>query len=131
LVAGAMLATTATMAVMLLLNSVAYEGALWRAGESEVARGIPPMSIDAGLDWLGLHATGDIAQVDAPNPVDRARDTKFWPSYRQCVVVTNSPVKWSGVTLAEKRDKAYRMFLFKGAWRPLYIYRSTDRNCAG
>jgi hypothetical protein len=130
-IAGGLLATNAIMSVMLLLNSVAYDAVLWRIGEEQVASGLPPMAVDAGFDWLGQHAVTDTARINAPLPANSARYTRFWPSYRQCVVVTNSPVKWSNVTLAETRDKAYRMFLFKGAWRPLYVYRSTDPNCAG
>jgi hypothetical protein len=129
-IASAMLAVTATISVILALNSVAFDAALWKAGEDQVARGIAPMSIDAGFDWLGQHAITDSAQIHAPLRPNRARYTRLWPSYRQCVVVSNSKIDWPGLVLQEDREKAYRMFLLGGAWRALYIYQSTDPACA-
>ena len=51
--AGVMLAGIGVLSLALLLNSLAFDAARWRAGEAETARGVPPMWIDAGARSLG------------------------------------------------------------------------------
>jgi len=142
--AGAMLGGIGVLSLALLLNSLAFDAARWRAGEAETARGVPPMWIDAGLEWLGAHndevadapawlgspSERDPTAVPAPFPRYATRYTLLWSSDRQCVVVSSSRLDWPGLTLAETRTDAYRMLLFVGARTPLYIYRSTDPTCA-
>jgi hypothetical protein len=124
-----MLAGIGGLSLILLLNSLAYDAARWRVGEAEVARGVPAMSIDAGFEWLGYHST-DTADIYAPIPRNRTDYSRLWASYRQCVVVSNSPLDWPGMVLAETRQDAYRMLLFVGRSRPLYVYRASDPSCS-
>ena len=69
-IAGAMLVGSAVLSLTLLLNAIAYDVARWRIAEAQMANGIPAMSIDAGIEWLGYHAT-ETADLQAPAPVYR------------------------------------------------------------
>jgi hypothetical protein len=124
LVAGASLAVAGLISCGALLNSVAFDAGRWRIGEEEVGPGLPAMSVDAGFEWLGAHAT-DTAMVRIPFPSFATRYSRLWASYRQCVAVSGTRLAWPGLELAERRPRAYRMLLFAGAWRSLYIYRSS------
>lgn len=129
ILAGAVLAASGVITVALLLNSVAFDAARWQIGEAEMARGLPAMSIDAGFEWLGEHATSDTARVHLPFPDNATRYSRLWASYRQCVVVSSSRLRWPGLELAEVRQQGYRNYLWRGAWLPLYIYRSPAPEC--
>jgi 4-amino-4-deoxy-L-arabinose transferase-like glycosyltransferase len=126
--AGAMLFASAVMSMVLILNAVAFDTARWRVGEAEEARGTPAMSIDAGVEWLGYHAT-DIADLDAPYPAHVNQYTRLWPSFRECVVVSSSQIDWPGLSLANERPFEYRSLLVVGQLTPLYVYRSSAPGC--
>ena len=129
ILAGAALAASGLITVALLLNSIAFDVARWKIGEAEMARGLPAMSIDAGFEWLGEHATSDTARVDLPFPNNATRYSRLWASYHQCVVVSSSRLHWPPLELAEVHKHGYRNYLVRGAWRPLFIYRSTAPEC--
>jgi Dolichyl-phosphate-mannose-protein mannosyltransferase len=63
-----------------------YDGAVWRLGNSAVAAGYDPTTIDAGYAWIGYHQPGVDAWPGAPNPA-------FWrhPTRPRCVVVSFRP----------------------------------------
>jgi hypothetical protein len=106
-----------------LVNTLAFDAARWRAGEAELARGVPATSIDAGFEWVGYHSP-DIADNGAPFPVHATPYTRLWPTYHQCVVVSSSRLDWPGLRLAETQQDAYRLLLVAGPREPLYIYRA-------
>ena len=126
--AGAMLFGTGLLSLTLLLNAMAYDVARWRIAEAQMANGTPAMSIDAGIEWLGYHAT-DVADLQAPAPVYSEQYTRLWASYRECVVVSNSRLDRPGLSLADVSPATYRQFLFVGQPMPLYVYRSSAAGC--
>ena len=127
-IAGTMLAGTAVLSLVLLLNALAFDVARWRIGEAQMAKGTPAMSIDAGIEWLGYHAT-ETADLQAPAPVIGEQYTRLWASYRECVVVANSQLDRPGLSLADDTPSTYRTLLFVGQPVPLYLYRSSVGGC--
>ena len=126
--AGAMLFAAGLLSLTLLLNALAYDVARWRIGEAQLVGGIPAMSIDAGIEWLGYHAT-EVADLQAPAPVYSEQYTRLWASYHECVVVSNSQLDRPGLSLADGPPATYRTLLFIGPALPLYVYRSSVAGC--
>ena len=123
-----MLAGSAVLSLALLVNAFAFDVARWRVAETQMANGVPAMSIDAGIEWLGYHAT-ETADLQAPAPVIGEQYTRLWASYRECVVVANSQLDRPGLSLADAPPSTYRTLLFVGQPMPLYVYRSSSAGC--
>ena len=75
--AGVLLCAIGALSVAILLNAMAYDAARWRAGSDEEARGLPAMSIDAGIEWPGSHTT-EVADQAVPLPHGRTRYSRLW-----------------------------------------------------
>jgi hypothetical protein len=125
--AGACAGVLAVMSLMFLLNSAAFDGARWRAGESLVRAGVPADSIDAGFEWVGYHASGF---ANYAHPV-RALTwwAALWPSFHMCGLVSSQPQNVPGGKLVSIDVEAYRLILFGGPEEPLYTYRITGPGC--
>lgn len=126
--AGALGVGVAAVSVALLFNAAAYDAARWRMGEEAVRRGFAPETIDAGLEWVGAHATGLADPRAARIPSMTAYAVKF-PSYHQCAVVAASPLDFDGFDLAFEQKGAYRLLLFAGPREALYLYRVAGPGC--
>jgi hypothetical protein len=86
------MALTIALAVPIMLNALARDTARWDAAETLSRTDVPPMSIDAGLEWLGWHSAAG-ATGPRTGPVD---PTVSWYSSlfvdaRRCIVVATSP----------------------------------------
>jgi hypothetical protein len=117
----------AAMAAAFMLNSNAYDGARWMAGESLVARGFDAASTDAGPEWVNSHQTG-VAAVT--RPVDAVMwYQRYWPDLRLCAFVADSPPPVEGKSLIRIDPVAYELFLFLGPAEPFYYYRVPSAGC--
>lgn len=124
----ALLAALAGLSVMNLLASNAFSAARWQFGEQAVALGIPAGSVDAGMEWVGYHAVGEATPFARPI-AGRMWYTTWWPSYRQCAVVTSRPRTNVGFELVTYEPDAYRQFQLAGPGLPLYLYRVSSPDC--
>jgi 4-amino-4-deoxy-L-arabinose transferase-like glycosyltransferase len=127
-VAGWMMVGLAVISLVLLLNSVAFDAARWRMGGLAVSRGFEPETVDAGMEWVGYHATG-VATVKAePTRTEMWYDA-WWPSFRLCAIVSSSPLDLPGFGLEATDIDAYRLMFFAGPQEPLYLYRVSGPGC--
>ena len=86
------------------------------------------MSIDAGIEWLGYHAT-ETRTSRHPRPSIGEQYTRLWASYRECVVVANSSSIGLGCRSQTSRHPHIGTLLFVGQPMPLYVYRSSAAGC--
>jgi hypothetical protein len=126
--AGIAMATLAISSLVLLLNSDAFDAARWRVGQQAIDAGFAAETIDAGMEWVGYHATGT-AQVNASVPSDQMWYSAWWPSFHQCAIVSSSPLDIQGFRLESARIDAYRLLLFAGPESALYLYRAPGPGC--
>jgi hypothetical protein len=116
----------ATMSIMYLVNSHAFDVARWRAGDVLARLGIATNEIDAGYEWLGYHATVQARPGrPAPDPVIWYRG--WWPAFRMCGYV--SAVPDPSVASRFIGTMSYRLFLVAGDTEQLYLYRVNDPGC--
>lgn len=115
-----------TVGVVFLLNSDAFDGARWRAGEELVAAGVQAEKVDAGIEWLGFHAPG-LAQWTAPIP--EIWYQALWPEFEMCGLAASVPWDRPGFELVSIETQAYRLLLFSGPEQPLYLYRVIGPPC--
>ena len=127
-VAGALVVVTAATSLALLLNDAAFAGARWRMGEEAVRLGFAPDTVDAGLEWVGFHATGPAELTAQPVPSMTVYSVKF-PSFHACAVASSSPLDFAGFSLVVNRADAYRLLLFAGPAQTLYLYRVAAPGC--
>jgi len=115
----AALAALAALALVMTANSDAYDSARWRAAQSQA--GFPPLSIDAGFEWIGAHAAtvADPARRVGGDP-DQSWWTKMFALPVPCVEVANSPLDVAGYRLTG--TLTWRPLLLGGTAH-LYIYR--------
>jgi hypothetical protein len=123
--ASAALVLLAVVSLIFVLNSAAFDGARWQAGQQLAELGIAPETIDAGYEWVGLF------QPDLPAANDLvSRKTfyeHFWPGRRQCGIVSSSGDRPAGA--ADAGSTSYLLFLFWGPREPLYLSRLNEPNC--
>ena len=123
-----LLAGLGVLAVMNLLATNGLLASRWRLAEVAVATGIPASHIDAGLEWVGFHATvAAVPYSGAPN--GQMWYTGWWSSYRQCAAVSSSPLGWPGYVLMREEPAAYRQFQLVGQELPLYLYKLVSAGC--
>jgi hypothetical protein len=77
----------------LTLNSDAYDGARWQAGELLVHAGYSPVQEDAGFEWVGYHSSGT---ADRERKVYGAPGFFTWydnlfPDLQDCAYVSSLP----------------------------------------
>ena len=128
IVAGTMVAVIATASLVLLLNADAFDAARWRIGEEAVRRGLAAETVDAGLEWVGMHATG-LADPFAPRVPGMTPWAVRFSSFHQCAVASSTPLTLPGATLELEWPAAYRALLFIGPPRPMYLYRMAGPGC--
>jgi hypothetical protein len=125
---GVLVVVTATTSLALLLNEAAFDGARWRMGEEAVRLGFAPDTVDAGLEWVGVHATGLAALRAQPVPSMTDYSVKF-PSMHPCAVVASTALGFPGFRLLLTQPDAYRLLLVGGPSETLYLYRVEGRGC--
>ena len=81
------------VAIALMLNADAYDGARWKAGQVAVKAGIAASEVDAGFEWVGSHATEDTLAYRklAGAPAYETWYDQMFPGFRDCAVVSGSP----------------------------------------
>jgi len=112
----------------LLTNGDAYDSARWRMGDLAVSRGIAAETVDAGYEWVTLHATS-AAALDSSTPALGKWYDALWPSFHLCALVSGSPLSTDTVTIEEVDPAAYQLYLFIGPSEPLYLYRVSSPDC--
>jgi len=128
LAAGALLVAVATTSLVLLLNEAAFDGARWRMGEEAVRLGFAPATVDAGLEWVGLHATGPV-ELTAQQVFERTGYSVKFPSFHACAVASSTPLDYIDFRLILTRPDAYRLLLITGPSETLYLYRVAGPDC--
>ena len=126
--AGIATAVLATSSLVLLLNSDAFDAARWRIGDDAVKAGFAANTVDAGMEWVGYHATG-IANIHANARPGEMWYSAWWSSFHQCAIVSASLLDIPGFRLESARIDAYRLLLFDGPESPLYLYRVPGPGC--
>lgn len=126
--AGVLTATLAWTSSALLLNAFAFDAASWRMGELAVEKGFAPQTVDAGMAWVGYHATG-VAQLGALPTSSETWYDALWPSFKLCAMVSASPLNAPGFELVAADVDAYRLVLVDGMQAPLYLYRIATPGC--
>ena len=114
LVAVAGLAATSTA---LTANALAFDAARWQAASSLVARGVAATDIDAGMEWVGYHASGPASWGSAH--ADRLGwYMRYFEHSRECYVVSGSPLP--GLLLVSTAQ--YRAYALVGSSK-LWVYQ--------
>jgi hypothetical protein len=126
--AGALLVALGGLSLMHLLASNAFSAGRWAFGERALAMGIPAGHVDAGMEWVGYYATGD-ARVFWGAPKGQMWYTGWWPSFRQCAVVTSSQITRPGYEIVFADPSAYHQYQLAGPALPLFLYRVNVRGC--
>jgi 4-amino-4-deoxy-L-arabinose transferase-like glycosyltransferase len=116
----------AASAFVIAANSFAYDAARYRAGEAAVAMGYDARTVDAGLEWVGFHASG-VGTGSGTYGVTWYYDRLS--SFRPCAVVSNSPLDEGAFRLVRVDRSAYLQYLFFGPAEPLYLYGSLEDGC--
>jgi Dolichyl-phosphate-mannose-protein mannosyltransferase len=126
--AAGLLAGLGVLAVMNLLATNGLLASRWGLAEEAVAMGVPATHIDAGLEWVGFHATVDAVPYSGA-PGGQMWYTGWWSSYRQCAAVSSSPLTRPGYVLVLEEPAAYRQFQLVGQELPLYLYSVVGPGC--
>lgn len=114
-------------AFVIAANSFAYDAARYRSGEAAVAMGYDARTVDAGYEWVGYHATG--AEKSGSGAYNLVWYYEFWPSFRPCAVLSNSPLDGGVFRLIRVDRSAYLQYLFFGPAEPLYLYGALVDGC--
>jgi hypothetical protein len=126
-VAFGCVAVLGVMGLAFLLNSAAFDGARWRAGEALVTAGVPAESVDAGFEWVGNHSPGFATYVHTVRALTWW--AAMWPSFHMCGLVSSQPQNVPGGKLVSIDVEAYRLILLGGSQEPLYTYRIKGPGC--
>ncbi len=114
----------ALVGAALAYDSGQYDGARWLAAERLVSDGADPQDIDAGLEWVGAHATG-------PRSLAEGRVDPLHPYYelffprRRCWIVANERLDPDAYELKHTATYRSRLGLVR---RTLFVQR--ERACA-
>jgi hypothetical protein len=127
-VTGALVAVTASTSLALMLNAAAFDSARWRMGEEAVHLGFAAETVDAGLEWVGFHASG-LARLTAQPQATMTEYAVKFPSFHRCAVASSTPLDVPGFTLLLARTDAYRLLLIAGAAEPMYLYQVAGPGC--
>jgi hypothetical protein len=114
----------ALVGALLAHDSGAYDGARWLAAERLVAAGADPQDIDAGLEWVGAHATGPRSLAEGRVDLLHPYYELFFPR-RRCWVVSNERLDPGAYELRETPSYRSRLGLVR---RTLFVQR--ERTCA-
>jgi 4-amino-4-deoxy-L-arabinose transferase-like glycosyltransferase len=115
------------VSAVLTLNAYSYSAARWQAGQTAVAAGVPSTSVDAGFEWVGAHArTNADTSLHPVVPSYELWYGSMEPGFRQCAVVTGSPLVAQTMHLV--RTTHYQLYGF-AVPTPLFIYVSSAPGC--
>jgi len=114
LVAIAFLVATSTA---ITGNALAWDAARWQAASALVARGVPATDIDAGLEWVGYHASGPAAWSSAHTGALAFYMPAFAHS-RECYAISASPLEGLRLDSTER----YHTYGLVGS-STLWVYR--------
>jgi 4-amino-4-deoxy-L-arabinose transferase-like glycosyltransferase len=117
----------AASAFVIAANSFAYDAARYRGGEAAVALGYDARTVDAGYEWVGFRTNGAEKPDSGASHLSRYND--FWPSFRPCAVLSNSPLDEGAFRLIRVDRSAYLQYLFFGPAEPLYLYGALADGC--
>lgn len=118
-------AATATAAV---LNSDAYDGARWSAGQDAVRAGFPSSEVDAGFEWVGSHATATAKPNTsaAGAPAEETWYDQMFPGFRECAFLSGSVLAEPSLVLM--RTVTYNEIAFAGV-EHMYLYAVRSADC--
>jgi len=125
--AHAAFAWLAISAAAVALNSFAYDGARWRAGEAAVNLGYAATAIDAGYEWVGYHAGEE--SVAGKEVSGRSWYYDRIPADQPCAVVSNSSLDDPVLSPQDLDSSTYRQYLFFGPEESLFLYGATTDGC--
>lgn len=103
----------------LTAGTMAYDAARWEAATQLVAKGVAPQEIDAGFEWVGMHAPGVFRDVDIRSlDPDESWYLRHFDGARACYIV-------SGRSLVDRELLGTHQFATFGIFGAsnLYIYR--------
>ena len=108
----------AGVTLTLTSNALAFDAARWSTAEHLVAAGVPASDINAGLEWVGYHAS------TPATPTRRSVRPRGWwmslfPASRECWLVAASPLP--GLEPTSIVD--YPSYVVAGT-SSLYVYRN-------
>jgi hypothetical protein len=86
------LAVLFVTSIAITSNALAFDAARWSAASFIQERGVRARDIDAGLEWVGYHATGPAVQ-DSTRPEALAWYMSMFEHSRACYVISASPLK--------------------------------------
>ena len=118
-------AVLASISLVFLLNSNAFDAGRWRAGEQLVKLGIRADEIDAGYEWMGYHATSPGDPTRRTSTVTFYRS--WWPSFRECGLVSSEVTNRPDVQLVGTTE--YELNLISGPTETLYLYQISSLDC--
>ncbi len=113
----------AFVGAVLAHDSGEYDGARWLAAEQLVAAGADPQDIDAGLEWVGAHATGPRSLAEGRVDLLHPYYELFFPR-RRCWVISNEPLDPDAYELTGTANYRSRLWLVR---RTLFVQR--ERAC--
>ena len=82
--------------------------------------GYDATTVDAGYEWVGIHAVGDENETFEPKGLNWWQN--LFPSFRPCAILSNAPFDVPGYELVRENPSAYRQYLLFGPAQPLYLY---------
>jgi len=117
----------AAVSAALTVDMDAYDAARWHGGQIAVRHGVPASEVDAGFEWVGAHATGVVDHSPVrPVPPYEPWYAVMQPGFRECAVVSDSPLDYPGLKLVQRTS--YEMLGF-AARRYQYVYLQTGDGC--
>lgn len=134
-VTGVLFGGIALVAAALTANADVFDAARWHAGERLVTAGLLPGTVDAGLEWVGMHQRG---RVGATRPGAPGWYDWMFSGMKVCGVVTSSPMTFdaasdtsTGVPIALRSAGAqrYSTWWLAGSGT-LDLYRFAGGHCA-
>lgn len=117
--------TLAAVAMLLMLNSMAFDAARWHAGERLEALGFDPGEIDAGYEWVGAHST---SRSSAAHPVARPIWYRgWWPDFRACAIASSIADPSPGLVAVGTLE--WNVLAIAGPTATMHLYRAEDAAC--
>ncbi|MDM7886467.1 hypothetical protein QUG92_15260 [Curtobacterium sp. RHCKG23] len=131
LTAACLTVVVGTLSVGITLNAFSYDIARWRAGERAVAAGFPASRVDAGFEWVGMHAAGGVVNRDAFEP-GWGFEAKFSDT-PACVVATDATPRQMqryrpGNRWTVREQVPYATWLVAGQ-RQFVVYETHETGC--
>lgn len=111
-----------TVSSLLFLEALAFNTALWKAGQDEVRAGAQPTDVYAGFTWYGYHSQGPMGEYERPGQGFSPYLERF-PDTRECLILGAPDARLPDA----QATLDYRRYLFFGPQE--HIYRSESQPC--